>query len=143
MLEIIRDAWGWIGLEPAEVVTQNSFGNLIVRDADECYWRICPEELSCEIVARNEAEFAVLASGEEFQTDWEMSRLVEVAGKKLGPLPLGYCYCLNVPAVIGGPYEAANMETITVTELISCSGDMAEQMKDVPDGARVTLKIRP
>jgi hypothetical protein len=38
MLDIIREAWGWIGLDPADVVATNSFGNLIVRATDGAYW---------------------------------------------------------------------------------------------------------
>lgn len=141
MLDTIREAWGWIGLDPAEVVAENAFGNLIVRAADGTYWRICPEELSCEVVARSAEEFAVLSRGDDFRTDWEMARLVEQARAKLGPLTADRCYCLKLPAVIGGAYDAANMGTISRKELVSFAGDLAEQIKDLPDGAQVQIKI--
>ena len=133
MLDTIREAWGWIGLAPAKVVAANSFGNLIVRATDGAIWRICPEEWSCKKVARNVEEFAKLSSEEEFRTDWEMSRLEGLAREKLGPLAEGRCYCLKLPAVIGGSYELTNIGTISLIELISFSGYMAEQIKDVPD----------
>jgi hypothetical protein len=38
----IRDAWGWVGIDPIEVVDENDFENLIVRDADGKFWRVCP-----------------------------------------------------------------------------------------------------
>jgi hypothetical protein len=143
MLDTIRNAWGWIGLDPAEVVATNPFGNVIVRATDGAYWRICPEEWSCEQVARNEDDYTALSSEEEFRTDWEMARLVQLAREKLGPLPEGRCYCLKQPAVIGGSYEAANLETISLDELIAFSGDMAEQIKDVPDGGQIQIEIVP
>jgi len=143
MLDTIRKAWRWIGLDPAEVVATNPFGNVIVRATDGAYWRICPEEWSCKQVARNADEFAALSSAEEFRTDWEMARLVDLAGKKLGPLRKGRCYCLKVPAVIGGKYEASNLGTITLKELTSFAGDMAEQIKDVPDGGEIQIEIFP
>lgn len=143
MLDTIRKAWGWVGLDPAEVVATNAFGNVIVRAADGAYWRICPEEGSCRRVARNGQEFAALFGEEEFRTDWEMARLLERAGQQLGPLPEGRCYCLKQPAVIGGRYEVANLGTISLHELIAFSGDMAQQTKDVPDGAPVRIKIVP
>jgi hypothetical protein len=87
MLDTIREAWGWIGLDPAEVVAENAFGNLIVRATGGAYWRICPEELSCERVARDAEEFAALFRREEFRTDWEMARLVEQAPGKARPAP--------------------------------------------------------
>jgi hypothetical protein len=141
MLNTIREAWGWIGLEPAEVVAANSFGNLIIRATDGAYWRICPEEWSCRKIARDTEDFATVSSAGEFRIDWEMSRLVEQARGKLGPLPEGRCYCLKVPAVIGGAYEVTNMGTISLVELISFSGDMAKQIKDVPDGSQIEIKV--
>jgi len=143
MLDTIRQAWGWMGLDPAEVVDRNSFGNVIVRAADGAYWRICPEEWSCEKVARDADEFATLAGSAEFRTDWEMARLVLQASQKLGPLTENRCYCLKIPAVIGGQYEPANMGTISLIELISFSGNMAERIKDLPDGSRIEIKIVP
>ncbi len=143
MLDTIRQAWGWIGLEPAEVVASNPFGNLIVRAIDGAFWRICPEELSCNRIAANATELAALFAEEDFQLDWQMSRLVELANHKLGPLPEGTCYCLMRPAVLGGSYDEENFGTISVQELLSFSGDLAEKIKDLPDGATVQFKIVP
>jgi hypothetical protein len=101
------------------------------------------QEWSCEKVARNSDEFATLSSKDEFRTDWEMSRLVQKAKQKLGPLSEGRCYCLKLPAVIGGSYDVTNLGTISLIELISFSGDMAAQIKDVPDGGQIKIKIVP
>ena len=143
MLDTIRKAWGWVGLNPIDVVATNAFGNVIVRATDGAYWRICPEEWSCEQVARNEEEYAALSRNDEFRTDWEMACLVELARAKLGPVPDGRCYCLKQPAVIGGSYAAENLGTISMDELIAFSGDMAEQVKDVPDGGQVRIEVVP
>jgi len=121
----------------------NSFGNLIVRATDGAYWRICPEELSCKKIADNAEQFAALSATDEFRTDWEMARLVEQARQTLGPLAAGRCYCLKLPAVLGGSYAADSMGTISRRELVSFSGDIAEQLKDVPDGSHIKLKIVP
>ena len=56
LVEIVKDAWGFTGLVPARVADVNAFGNLLVEDADGRTWRICPEELSCEIVATTPQE---------------------------------------------------------------------------------------
>ncbi|MFL5240785.1 MAG: T6SS immunity protein Tdi1 domain-containing protein [Gemmataceae bacterium] len=141
MLNTIREAWGWMGLEPAEVVAANSFGNLIIRATDGAFWRICPEEWSCQKIASNSEDFATVSSANKFRIEWEMSRLVEQAREKLGPLPEGRCYCLKVPAVIGGAYEVTNMGTISLVELTSFAGDMAKQIKDLPDGSKIEIKI--
>jgi hypothetical protein len=141
MLDTIREGWGWIGLVPAAVTAENAFGNLIVRDTDGTYWRICPEELSCERVARNAQEIEALFRVDEFLTDWEMTLLVEQAQQKLGPVPADRCYCLKLPAVIGGKYDAGNIGTIPRAELIAFAGDLARQIKDVADGEQIVISV--
>lgn len=141
MIDIIREAWGWIGLEPAEVIATNDFGNVIVRAKDGAYWRICPEEWLCDKVAENEHQFKELFAGDDLRTDWEMSQLVRLARQALGDISPEQCYCLKIPGVIGGKYEAANLGTISRIELIRFSGDMAQQIKDVPDGTAIRIKI--
>lgn len=58
MLDVIRNSWGWTGLEPSAIVATNDFGNVIVRHADGSFWRICPEELSCKSIARSDDGYA-------------------------------------------------------------------------------------
>lgn len=142
MIETIRQAWwSWTGLDPAEIIAINLFGNVIVRATDGAYWRICPEELSCRRVADNPNAFEALTSQDEFKVDWDMSNLVDLASKTLGHVAKGHSYCLKLPAVIGGTYEATNMGTIPLNALILSSGDLAEQIKDIPDGEHVSLEI--
>ncbi|HEX7704983.1 MAG TPA: T6SS immunity protein Tdi1 domain-containing protein [Thermoanaerobaculia bacterium] len=141
MLEIVRAAWRWIGLDPAEIVAQNAFGNLIVRDVGGTFWRICPEDLSCEIVADTSTEYVKLRSDENFASDWEMVELVEIAKRIFGEQPADRCFCLKMPAVLGGQYTGENIGTITREELIAFAGHVAEQIKDLPDGAGVELIV--
>lgn len=143
MLNTIRKAWNWTGLNPAEIVCVNSFGNLIVKAADGTYWRICPEEMKCEKIAAGLTTFDKLSHSQDFQLDWEMKRLVVLAEKKLGPLKSGRCYCFKVSPVLGGTYDESNLAEISLEELIAFSGDLAEQIKDVPDGGKIELQWVP
>ncbi|MEM6504452.1 MAG: T6SS immunity protein Tdi1 domain-containing protein [Planctomycetota bacterium] len=139
MIGTIREAWGWCGLEPVEVEHQNAFGNLIVRDANAAFWRICPEELSAEQICCNEGELTELMKSDQFIEDWAMDAMVREARRVHGDLSEGRVYCLKAPAVLGGAYEADNYGTILLSELISFSGDVAQQIKDLPEGAQIEL----
>src|SRR5579872_7332611 len=130
ILDEIANAWGWRGMRPRSVVMQNEFGNLIFTDQDGQYWRICPEELSCEIVAANEDDFANLQNSSEFAEDWAMRALAEEARATLG-----------VPAAIGGAYAIDNIGTIDRGELIAFSGALAQQIDGLPDGAQIELNM--
>ncbi len=105
------------------------------------YWRICPEDLLCSLIADTAPQFAPLREDPEFQADWEMTRLTAEARAILGEPGEGRCFCLKVPAVLGGDYEIANIGQISLIELIGFSGDVAQQIDDLPDGTPVEFKI--
>ena len=141
LTECINEAWGWTGIEPSKVVGENAFGNLMIQDTSGQYWRLCPEDLSCQVVARDRSELDLLSKDQAFLHDWYMTALVEQAEELLGPLSVGRKYCLRIPGPLGGEYGGENLSTLTLNELVLASGHIAEQIKDLPDGARIQLKI--
>ncbi len=140
IIEAITEFWGWVGIEPEEVVGENDFGNLMIRDVRGRYWRLCPEDVYCKMVARNREELSALARNEEFLADWYMADLTEVAREALGPLALGCKYHLSVPGVLGGEYALTNIRTIQQIEQIQFSGRIGKQIEGLPDGAQIELK---
>jgi len=70
-----------------------------------------------------------------------MERIREAAFHALGALGDGQCYCLKIPAVLGGEYVPQNFGTISLIELIGAAGEIARQIENVPDGTRVEFKI--
>jgi hypothetical protein len=140
VLDVIRESWAFTGLEPRVVHGINAFGNVLVEGADGRYWRICPEDLSCDPVAESEEEFQRVRASPEFQADWRMERLVSLATSKFGSLPEGSCFCLKIPAVLGGAYDLKNVGTITIGELLATAGDIAFQIKDLPNGSKIRFR---
>ena len=114
---------------------------LIVRATDGQYWRICPEDLTCKIIAESRPHLDAVNETQEFRRDWWMKSMVDDAVRLLGPLEEGRKYCLKMPAVLGGPYDPSNFGTSPLLELIAFSGDTARQIKDLPDGAEIKIKI--
>jgi hypothetical protein len=141
VLNVIRDAWGWVGLDPVEVVGENDFGNLMIKDVLGTYWRLCPEDCYCQVVASSREELDELSTDQTFLEDWHMSALVNEAFVKLGVLPEGRKYCLKIPGILGGEYGGENIGTISLEELVRASGHIAREIKDLPDGAQIRLKV--
>jgi len=142
ILTTIQKGWGWSGIEPVEVVAVSPVGNVIVLDASGIVWRICPEELSAERIAHSMSAFEALRDAPEFVEDWEMGAFGREAERALGPPGDGRCYCLKIPAVLGGQYARENLGVISIAELLGASGSMAFQIKDIPDGQRVRLVVQ-
>jgi hypothetical protein len=141
LLDDVRSAWGWVGIEPVELLDENDFGNLILRDVHGQYWRLCPEDLYCEVVANNRDELDRLSNDQEFLGDWYMRGLVDQAFQQLGALAPDRKYCLKIPGVLGGEYGGDNLGTISLDELIQASGHIAQQIADLPDGASIKLSV--
>ena len=141
LIEIVRSAWGWCGIDPVEVIGQNDFGNLVLKDKAGCYWRLCPEELSCELLTHDQKELDALSTDEVFLRDWHMTALKGLALERLGVPPEGSVYCLKIPGVLGGAYGGDNLATMELEQLIGASGHIASRIKELPDGARIRLQV--
>jgi len=137
----IKESWGWTGIEPTEIVGQNDFGNLIVKDKLGKYWRICPEDVYCKVIAQSREELDALSSNQEFLKDWHMQSLVEQAKNHLGPLQENRKYHLVIPSVLGGQYNITNIKTVPLVEQIRFSGDIGNQIQNLPDGEQIKLKV--
>lgn len=141
-LDIINRAWSWIAPHAIEIVAVNDFGNIVFQTEQEGYWRICPEELSCEKIATDKAEFEQIWNSPDFTDDWHMTALTALAKNTLGELNEVEKYCLKMPAVLGGAYEASNLGIINFAEMIDFSGDLGRQIKDLEDGQRVAFEFK-
>ena len=141
IIEEVSQSWGWVGINPVEVVGENEFGNLMIKDAQGRYWRLCPEDCYCKVVANNRSELDTLSRDQDFLHDWHMSALVSLANDRFGPLPEGMKYCLKIPGILGGEYGGQNIATIRLVELIRLSGYIAHQIESLPDGAQIRLQV--
>ncbi|MGB3465370.1 MAG: T6SS immunity protein Tdi1 domain-containing protein [Cyclobacteriaceae bacterium] len=131
MIDVINTAWGWTALKPKEILYENDFGNLLIEDNEGKFWRICPEELSCKVIAEDQESFDELFYTENFKKDWYMDETVALAKDHLGELMSGEKYCLKLPGVLGGLYEPENFGKISFEKLISFSGAIALEMQDI------------
>jgi len=141
IIQEIRDSWGWVGIEPLSVVGENDFGNLMIEDVEGKFWRLCPEDVYCEVVASDRGDLDRLSQDQDFLEDWYMQALVEQARKGLGELAEGKKYRLVIPGALGGEYGISNIKTAPLVELVRFSGDLAKQIKDLPDGAEIQLRV--
>ncbi len=139
LLKAIADGWSWKLGTPVALVATNQFGNAIVKNADGHLFRIMPEEWQCEMLARSAEELEAKRTTTDFRRDWEMIVLVEKAEVAHGLLAEGQVYYLVVPGILGGKYAVENIRKISLRELLAYSGDMAQQIDDVPDGGSVII----
>lgn len=142
MVDLINEAWGWKGLKAVEVFSVNDFGNILCKDENGQYWRISPEELSCEVVANDRVALGQLMNSAEFLETWESFDLVHEAQKQLGELEVGEKYCLKLPVVLGGLFESGNLGKLDHKKLLQITGEMAKHIQGLSEEKRLRLVIR-
>ena len=141
LLDTITENWGWTGLNPVSIKATNEFCNVIVEDVHGEIWRIVPEDLSCERIANNASQFAALMEDPDFRQDWEMANLVALSRERWGVPSAGQGFQLVIPSVLGGAYVAENVCISRADQILSLAGEIAQQVKALPDGMKVNLKV--
>lgn len=95
----------------------------------------------CTKVAESRDDFAVKVDEDDNANNWLMIPLVDqcvAAGVTLG---LGQCYGFKQPTILGGDFTVENTGVLPIGDYLWSRGSIHEQLRDVPDGAQVTLKI--
>ncbi|HXA46532.1 MAG TPA: T6SS immunity protein Tdi1 domain-containing protein [Burkholderiaceae bacterium] len=141
IVAVIKESWGWTGIDPVEVVRENEFGNLIIRDIAGKYWRLCPEDVYCKVIANNQHELDEFYRHEEFLLDWNMTKLTELALGRYGELAPNRKFHLAIPGVLGGKYDLSNIRPVSFEDQIRFAGDIAMQINDLPDGSQIKLNV--
>jgi hypothetical protein len=141
VIEALHAEWRWILSEISEVLAVSSMGNVCLVDNQQSYWRICPEELSAEIIARSASELDSWFADPDAKADWQMSGMVSEMIELYGEPELGECFGLVIPGVLGGKYSSENIRRRSLYDYLRFTGDLARQIKDLKDGETIELKL--
>ena len=139
-LDALRYGWGWTEIAFAEVHQVSPMGHLLLSDADGCFYYLDPDGLRIEALGHEQAARAHLACDETREV-WHAAALVEAARERLGEPPEGSVYTLTPIALLQGDYSHDNLWILSLDELLRFTGDIARQIKDLPDGAQYRIEI--
>lgn len=138
ILETVKQYWGWTGINPVKVIAENEFANIIMMDDQEQFWRLCPEDLYCEVIADDKDDYNELVKDEEFNQDWFMEVILQKALAKFGEPEAGKKFHLLEPGALGGKYAVFNIKPIEYERIIKFSGELAHKI-DRAGGKKVAF----
>lgn len=135
---------GWEWLLPAEfsVWLMNRYGDLFLILPDGSIHMMDIGDGSLTKMAESKDEFSRIIDEDGNADDWLMIPLVDrlvAAGVLLQP---GKCYSHLTPPVLGGDYTVENTVVLPVAEHYGLYGSYHEQLRGVPDGTNVVLKVQ-
>jgi hypothetical protein len=67
--------------------------------------------------------------------------LLHLWQEKNGALPIGARFMPKLPFVLGGKYSLDNLYALSAVSGMRSRGNLARQLKEVPDGARVEFRV--
>lgn len=140
VLELVAEHWAWSGIKAEELVVTNDFGNLILKDGEDKFWRLCPEDVYCTVVAESIEGYNELIQNEEFVEDWHMVSILVDAKAALGDLAEDERYCLKVPGILDGDYVGDNVIKASLENIIVSAGKLGQFIADKPEGAKIDLE---
>lgn len=141
-IEDILSCWQWLVADMKAVALMSCLGDLFLVGKDDSIYWLQTDDGSLTKVAEDLQEFEQYLNDEDKIDNWFLPLLVEkviTAGKTLKENEV-YSY-KKIP-VIGGEYSVDNIEPTDMSIHFGLSGQICEQIKVLPDGTKVTIKIK-
>ncbi len=136
-------AWEWRLPEPWKPVVCSAIGDIFLKKGnDEVWWLDCGRNM-LERIADNEQIFSTLLDADHTEA-WFLPPLVEALRQSGKILSARQCYSFTIlPIFAEGKYESQNMHVLPAQAHYCLTADLHRQIRDMPDGAKIELKIVP
>ena len=140
-VERLLKEWRWLCPQAVALVARNAFGDLYLRDEEGRVSKLDVAIGQMQRVAESEKEFRELGFTAEKREEWFAEsdwRAAQHQGLKPGK---DQCIAFKIPIVLAESGKPNQAYVADLYELVSFLGDLHRQMKDLPEGAKVRLRI--
>jgi len=148
LLPVQRTDWHQLLAKWSEIIPPDStpwllscFGELFLEQSDQKIGILQVSGFQYQVVAENKHDFEKWIADSDKMAEWFLVPLVDnlvSRGKSLSP---GQCYSFITPLGLGGQLIEENVMLIPIDEHFRCFGDIFQQIKELPDGSQIKLKI--
>ena len=138
---MLLSEWNWLLPYDYRVWWMNKFGDLFLMFEDGSIHFFDVPCGTIEKIADSVDEFYELVNEGANANYWLMIPLVDKLMEAGVTMTEGRCYCFKISPILGGEYSLENSATLSVDEHFRGNAYIYEQIKDLPDGAKVRLKV--
>jgi hypothetical protein len=142
-IEDILSCWMWKVTDMKAVAVMSVLGDLFLVGKDDAVYWLQTDNGDLTKVAEDLAQFEQYLNDEEKIDLWFLPLLVEkliTSGKILNENEV---YSYKKLPVIGGEYSVENIDPADISVHLAFSGQICEQIKDLPDGTKVNIEVEP
>lgn len=140
-LDDILSCWQWCLADMQAVATITALGDIFLVGKDSAVYWLQTDTGDLTKAAETLQQFQQFLGNDEKIDNWFLPSLVEqllAAGKSLKENEV---YSYKKFPVIGGEYSVDNIEPTDMRVHFAFSGQICEQIKDLPDGTKVKIKF--
>lgn len=133
--------WAWLLPAAFTLWLVNRFADLFVILPDGTVHMLDVGLGSIEKVAESREDFCTRIDADDNANQWLLIPLVNRLVAAGITLPPAHCYGFRKLPVIGGDYTVENCGPLPIGDYLGACGSIHEQLRDVPDGSQVILKV--
>ena len=142
--EKLLGEWRWLVHGNFRLLAVNAFGDLFLEALDGDVHRLDVTNATLSPIAASAKDFAAATATPEKKRDWFLEDLARQAAQRGCSPGKGQCIGYKIPVVFKESANAPNnLYVADLYEFVSFMGEIRRQMKDVPDGTKIRLKVVP
>jgi hypothetical protein len=136
--ERLLDDWRWLTGPSKRLILVSAIGDAFLQDEDDGTVHLLDTAAGwCGLVAHDADEFRLLLADSEWVTDHLAALVVADFLRNDLRLERGEIYSWKRPPVLGGEYELANAETSDIAVHFSVTGQIHQQVRNLPAGTPI------
>jgi type VI secretion system (T6SS) immunity protein Tdi1 len=133
--------WRWKLGPEAQVVALSRSGDAFVVQPDGAISWLDTGAGEVSPVAPSREAFSRLLENPSDAARLLLAPIVEESVRLHGPFPPGTCLGFTQLPVLGGAYTIDNRYRVSAVEHFRVTGDLHRQLRDLPDGVKVRLRV--
>jgi len=132
------DSWKWLPLDGLTILAVSAFGEVFFRNNTGAIFHLDTIEGQLSKVANDTEELASILDDEEAQDKILLGGFVIGARTRGMVLDEGECYDFKIAPILGGPMNAEQLGKTSFVVKLDFAGQIHEQVKDLPAGAKIS-----
>jgi hypothetical protein len=137
----LTETWHWLIGTDKKVLLISAIGDMFLLGSDgNIYW-LDVGQGKLEIIATDKGQFDAKLTDAEQVNEWFLANLTKQLRSSDKTLKDGQVYSYYKLPILGGDYVVDNFAPLSIEEHFRYLGDIHKQIKDLPDGTEVEIKV--